>query len=189
MRVMLVDDDAQRLDMLESALHGVGHEVVARCKTCDDLLTAARTTRPQIVLIDVDSPGRDMLESLAQINRDDPMPMALFAAKSDVESIRRAMRAGVCAYVVDGLSPSRLQPVMEVAIARFAEHQSLRRELDDAKSRLADRKDIDRAKGLLMARRALSEEQAYEQLRKAAMNRNLKIGDAARAVIAAADLL
>ena len=189
MRVMLVDDDAERLEMLEAALRGVGHEVVARRGTADDLLAAARETRPEIVLIDVDSPGRDMLESLAQINRDEPMPVALFAAKSDVESIRRAMRAGVCAYVVDGLQPNRLQAVMEVAIARFAEHQVLRHELDDAKSRLADRKDIDRAKGLLMARRGLSEELAYEQLRKAAMNRNLKIGDAARAVIAAADLL
>ncbi len=189
MRVMLVDDDAQRLDMLECALRGAGHTVVARRSTSDDLPAAARETRPEIVLIDVDAPGRDMLESLAQINRDDPMPIALFAAKSDVESIRRAMRAGVCAYVVDGLSPTRLQPVMEVAIARFAEHQALKRELDDTKSRLADRKDIDRAKGVLMTRRGLSEEQAYEQLRKAAMNRNLKIGDAARAVIAAADLL
>ncbi len=189
MRVMLVDNDAQRLDMLESALRGGGHEVVARRSTSDDLLAATRECRPEIVLIDVDSPGRDMLESLAQINRDDPMPMALFAAKSDVESIRRAMRAGVCAYVVDGLSASRLQPVMEVAIARFAEHQAVRRELDEAKSRLADRRDIDRAKGLMMSRRALTEEQAYEQLRKAAMDRNLKIGDAARAVIAAADLL
>lgn len=189
MRVMLVDDDCQRLDMLEAALAAVGHSVVARRKTCDDLLAATRETKPEIVLIDVDSPGRDMLESLAQINLNDPMPMALFAAKSDVESIRRAMRAGVCAYVVDGLSATRLQPVMEVAIARFAEHQALKRELDDAKSRLSDRKDIDRAKGLLMARRNLTEEQAYEQLRKAAMNRNLKIGDAARAVIAAADLL
>lgn len=189
MRVMIVDDDAQRLEMLEAALHGAGHQVVARHRTADDLLAAAAESRPEIVLIDVDSPGRDTLESLAQINQHDPKPVVLFAAKSDVDSIRRAMRAGVCAYVVDGLSTSRLQGVMEVAIARFAEHQALKRELDDAKGRLADRRDIDRAKGVLMQRRGLTEEQAYEQLRKAAMNRNLKIGDAARAVIAAADLL
>lgn len=189
MRVMLVDDDIQRLEMLEQALCAAGHSVVARIDAGADLLAAARQSRPDIVLIDVDAPGRDTLESLAQINRDDPMPVVLFAAKSDAASIRRAMRAGVCAYVVDGLSPGRLQPVMEVAIARFAEHQALKRELDEAKGRLADRRDIDRAKGLLMQRRGLTEEQAYEQLRKTAMNRNLKIGDAARAVIAAADLL
>jgi len=189
MRVMLVDDDADRLDMLEEALRTAGHTVVARCGTRDGLLAAAKQSHPEIVLIDVDSPGRDMLESLSQIAECEPMPVALFAAKSDVDSIRRAMRAGVCAYVVDGLSPARLQPVMEVAIARFAEHQALRRELDDAKSRLADRKDIDRAKGLLNQRKGLSEHDAYEQLRKAAMNRKLKLGDAARAVIAAADLL
>ncbi len=189
MRVMLVDDDAHRSEILVGALKSKGHDVVVHCRTVDDLLAATLAAKPDMVLIDVDSPGRDMLESLAQIDRHDPMPVALFAAKSDVESIRRAMRAGVCAYVVDGLAASRVQPVMEVAIARFAEHQALRRELDDAKSRLSDRKDIDRAKGLLMARRNLTEEQAYEQLRKAAMNRNMKIGDAARAVIAAADLL
>ena len=189
MRVMLVDDDVARLELIRSALAVMGHELAACCGTGADLPALVRECRPEIVLIDVESPARDMLESLAQIAEHDPKPVALFAAKSDVESIRRAMRAGVCAYVVDGLSPTRLQPVMEVAIARFAEHQALRRELDETKSKLADRKDIDRAKGLLMQRRGLSESEAYEQLRKAAMNRNLKLGDAARAVIAAAELL
>lgn len=186
---MLVDDDEARLALLVEALEQGGHSIVARASPNDDLCRLVRDLAPEMVLIDVESPGRDMLESLAQLQASDPTPVALFAAKSDAESIRRAMRAGVCAYVVDGLSTTRLQPVIEVAIARFAEHQAMKRELDDAKARLADRKDIDRAKGLLMQRRALSESEAYEQLRKAAMNRNLKLGDAARAVIAAADLL
>lgn len=189
MRVMLVDDSQSRLEMLQEALVKEGHEVVARLHNDEDLLDAVRRHAPDIVLIDVDAPSRDTLESLSQIHRDQPRPIVLFANHSDSDTIRRAMRAGVSAYVVDGLAPSRLRSVMDVAIARFHEHQALVRELDDAKSRLADRRDIDRAKGVLMSRRGLTEEQAYELLRKMAMDRNLKIGDAARALISAAELL
>ncbi len=189
MRVMLVDDNQSRLSLLHSALVEEGHEVVARLGTAADLLEAVKREAPDIVLIDVDAPSRDTLESLSQINRDVPRPVVLFAAHSDNETIRRALRAGVSAYVVDGLAPTRLRSVIEVAIARFHEHRSLVAELDEAKSRLADRRDIDRAKGILMSRRGLSEEQAYEQLRKLAMDRNIRIGDAARALVAAAELI
>ena len=189
MRVMLVDDNASRLSLLHEALSADGHDVVARLGADEDLLDAVRRYTPDIVLIDVDAPSRDTLESLSQINRDLPRPGVLFAGQSDAETTRRALRAGVSAYVVDGLAPSRLRSVIEVAIARFHEHRALVAELADAKSRLADRRDIDRAKGILMSRRGLSEEQAYEQLRKLAMDRNIRIGDAARALIAAAELL
>lgn len=189
MRVMLVDDSQSRLSLLTEALAADGHEVVARLGADDDLHDAVKRLAPDIVLIDVDAPSRDTLESLSQINRDLPRPVVLFAGHSDAETTRRALRAGVSAYVVDGLAPSRLRSVIEVAIARFHEHRALVAELEDAKSRLADRRDIDRAKGILMTRRNLSEEQAYEQLRKLAMDRNIRIGEAARALIAAAELL
>lgn len=186
---MLVDDDDQRMLLLRQALIGDGNVVVAQLTTADDLITAVAQHQPDIVLIDVDAPSRDTLESLGRITRDRPRPIVLFARHGDADSARRAMRAGVSAYVVDGMPEARLRSVIEVAIARFDEYQALRRELEDTRARLADRRDVDRAKGVLMQRRGLSESQAYEQLRRMAMDRNLKIGDAARALLAAAELL
>lgn len=186
---MLVDDHPDRIAMLEAALSEDGHEVVARLDTQADLGAAVARVAPDVILIDVDAPSRDTLESLALINREQPRPIVLFAARSDADTIQRAMRAGVSSYVVDGMSPERLKAVMEVAIARFEQFQALRRELDDAKTKLADRRDVDRAKGLLMQRRGLDENAAYEMLRKMAMSRNLRIGEAARSLIAAAELI
>lgn len=189
MRVMLVDDDLGRMALLRQALAAAGNEVVAQLGPADDLIAAVARHQPDLILIDVDSPARDTLESLGQISRDRPRPVVVFASHSDSDMARRAMRAGVSAYVVDGMQPTRLKSVIDVAIARFDEHQALRRELADTKTRLADRRDIDRAKGVLMQRRGLSENDAYEQLRKMAMDRNVKLGDAARALLAVAELL
>ena len=186
---MLVDDDAERMRMLAATLIVDGHSVVARIMETDDLLMAVSRHQPEIILIDVNAPSRDTLESLGLIHREQPRPIVLFAARSDAETIRRAMRAGVSAYVVDGLSPSRLQGIMNVAIARFDEHQSLHAQLAETRAQLADRKDIDRAKGLLMQRKNLSEPEAYALLRKMAMDRGVKLGAAARILNAAAELL
>jgi response regulator NasT len=189
MRIMLVDDDPVRLQQVEQALACAGYQVSVRLDTQADLIGEVRRHQPDVILIDVDAPGRDTLESLNRISSDDPRPVVMFAGDGDVETIRRAVRAGVSAYIVDGLSAQRLKPILEVAIARFHEHQALKRELEETKGRLADRRDVDRAKGLLMQRRQLTEPQAYEMLRKMAMDRSLKLGDAARALIAAAELL
>lgn len=189
LRIMLVDDDHLRLQQVEVALSAAGHQVIVRLDTRADLLDAVRRHAPDVILIDVDAPGRDTLESLNRISSDCPRPIVMFSGDGDGDTIRRAVRAGVSAYVVDGLSAARLKPILDVAIARFHEHQALRRELDDAKARLADRRDVERAKGLLMQRRQLNETQAYEMLRKMAMDRSLRIGEAARALIAAAELL
>lgn len=189
MRVMLVDDHPDRLALLVQAMQETGHEVVARLDAQADLSVAVGRCLPDVILIDVDAPSRDTLESLALINRDQPRPIVLFSAQSDTDTIQRAMRAGVSSYVVDGMSPERLKPVMDVAIARFEHFQALRRELEETKTKLADRRDVDRAKSVLMQRRGLDDNGAYEMLRKMAMSRNLKIGDAARALIAASDFL
>ena len=189
MRVMLVDDDLGRMALLRQALAAHGDEVVAQLGPADDLVGAVAHLQPDLILIDVDFPARDTPESLGLISRDRPRPIVVFASHSDSDMARRAMRAGVSAYVVDGMQPTRLKAVIDVAIARFDEHQALRRELADTKSRLADRRDIDRAKGILMQRRGLSENDAYEQLRKMAMDRNVKLGDAARSLLAVAELL
>ncbi|MFP5357424.1 MAG: ANTAR domain-containing response regulator [Gammaproteobacteria bacterium] len=189
MRVMLVDDDERRATLLAQTLCAAGHQLVARVSTRDALLAEVAAHQPDIVLIDVDAPSRDTLESLSAISRERPRPIVLFANTGDAQTIRRALRAGVSAYVVDGLSAARLQPVIEVAIARFEEFQSLRHELEDARLKLADRRDVEKAKGLLMKRRGLDEPAAHELLRRMAMDRNLRIGDAARALLAAAELL
>lgn len=189
LRVMLVDDDADRLSMLEQALVAEGHTIAARLDTHADLPSAVERCQPEVIFIDVDAPGRDTLESLGQLSREQPRPIVLFAARSDAETTRRAVHAGVSAYVVDGLHPTRLSSLMEVAIARFELHQALRQELDQARTRLADQRDIEKAKGLLMKRRGLDESAAYGLLRRMAMDRKQRIGDFARVLITAADVL
>ncbi|MDB5988294.1 MAG: hypothetical protein JWR16_3347 [Nevskia sp.] len=189
LRVMLVDDDRSRLEMVEQALHVDGHQVVAKLGTDADLSAAVIACQPQIIFIDVDAPGRDTLESLGQLNREHPRPIVLFAARSDAETIRRAVHAGVSAYVVDGLQPNRISSVIEVAIARFEMHQALQKDLEQARSRLADQRDIQRAKGIIMKRRQLDENEAFVVLRKMAMDRKQRLGDFARVVLSVADAL
>lgn len=189
LRVMLIDQTPGRSAILAQALVDNGCEVVARLTSQTDLLARIAETRPDVIIIDMESPDRDTLESLRSISRDQPKPIVMFAEKSDSTTIEDAVRAGVSAYVVDGMSPSRLRPILDVAIARFREFQALRRELEETKSKLADRKEVDKAKGILMKQKGMSEEQAYAALRKMAMDRNVKIGEAARMLIAAAELL
>jgi response regulator NasT len=189
LRVMLVDDDADRLDLMQQAMDASGHRVVARLASSDDMSLAIDRHRPDVILIEVDAPSRDTLESLGQVTRERPRPIVLFASQTDPDTTRRAIRAGVSAYVVDGMSPARLKSVIEVAIARFDEHQALRREIENNKVRLADRRDVESAKAMLMQRRKLSESDAYELLRTIAMSRKLKIGDAARALLTVTELL
>ncbi|MFA5941707.1 MAG: ANTAR domain-containing protein [Sinimarinibacterium sp.] len=185
-RVMLVDDDRCRLQRLQTALADAGHDVVLHLSNTDDLLRAIERYQPDVILIDTEAPGRDTLESLNQISQERPRPIVLFSDNGDPETIRRAIKAGVSAYVVDGLVASRLKSLIEVAIAQFEQHQSLKREVDDAKAKLTDRNDIDRAKLVLMQRSKLSESQAYDRLRRLAMDQKLKLGDVARAVLAIA---
>lgn len=189
MRVVLVDEDAGRLALLDGALQAAGYQVVGRLDPGADLTAAVDRLQPDIVLIEVDNPSRDTLESLGQISRERPRPIVLFAKASDPDTIRRAVAAGVSAYVVDGMSPARLAPVIEVAIARFRDYQALREELNSTRLKLADRRDIERAKGLLMKRKGLDEDAAFAALRTLAMDRNLRLGEVARSLIAAAELL
>lgn len=143
MRIMLVDDDPLRLAQVEQALCVAGHQVVLRLDTRADLLAEVRRHAPEVILIDVDAPARDTLESLNRISGDCPRPIVMFAGDGDGETIRRAVRAGVSAYVVDGLGAARLKPILDAAVARFHQHQALRRERTDARTRLADRRADD----------------------------------------------
>ncbi|MER2602802.1 MAG: ANTAR domain-containing protein, partial [Candidatus Competibacter phosphatis] len=144
---------------------------------------------PDVILIDIDLPDRDTLEQLRDVGRNQPKPIVMFAERSDSETTAAALRAGVSAYVVDDLNPRRLKPIMDVAIARFREYQALRRELEETRNQLADRKIVEKAKGLLMKQRNLSEQEAYQSLRKLAMDRNQRVGEVARTVVSLLEML
>ena len=184
LKIMLVDQDAGRGAILRQALTDAGHEVIARIAPDRKLLREVQSCQPDIVIVDMEAPGRDTLEQMREITRDQPKPIILFSNKRDGEYIRLAVQAGVSAYVVDGLSRERIMPIVEVAMARFREFEALRHELHETKSQLADRKVIDKAKGVLMQRKGLNEEDAYKLLRKAAMDRNLKVAEVARTLLA-----
>ncbi|MGZ8246611.1 ANTAR domain-containing response regulator, partial [Methylomagnum sp.] len=145
LKIMLVDQNPGRSAILEQALSDAGHRVVARVEAGRSLLREVQDHQPDIVVIDMESPGRDTLEQMREIGRDQPKPIILFSNKRDGDYIRQAVQAGVSAYVVDGLSRERIMPIVEVAMARFREFEALRQELQDTKNQLADRKVIDKA--------------------------------------------
>lgn len=188
LRIMLVDQDSARSAILEQALQDAGHQVVARIKHGHNLLRELKECQPDIIIMDLEAPGRDTLEQMREISRDQPRPIVLFSNKRDSDYIRQAVQAGVSAYVVDGLSQERIMPIVEVAMARFREFEALKRELQETKTLLADRKVVDKAKGILMQRKGLSEDEAYQLLRKTAMSRNMRIADVARTLLALEDL-
>ncbi len=188
LRVMLVDDDDARAAFVTQALLATGNDVVARLSSTEDLLAAVRRVQPDVVLVDMDNPARDVLDNCAAVTQQVPRPIVFFARNSDPDTIADAVRAGVTAYIVDGLSEPRLKPILDVAIARFREHQKLRDELEEMRTRLADRRDVERAKAMLAKLRKLDEGAAYALLRRSAMARRITIGEAARTMLAAAEL-
>ena len=190
LRVLVIDDQPQRYEAIARAIEAAGDQVVARVEdSSPDLHSIVQSVRPDVVIIDIDSPGRDMLEDMRRISHEQHRPIVMFVDEAEPDSIRRAIRAGVAAYVVKGASPERVRSVLDVAIARFQEEKALRDQLAEAKTSLEERKLVDRAKGILMQRRSLSEPEAYQLLRKAAMDRNLRIADVAKQLVEMADLI
>jgi response regulator NasT len=187
--VLLVDDDPERAAIVEPALREAGYDVVTVVDTATEMLAQVRARRPDVIIIDRDSPDRDTLEHVCMITRDDPRPIVMFTQDKDQTLMREALKAGVSAYVVDGLSVERVRPIVEVALARFEQWQSLRRELDQAQANLAERKLIERAKGIVMKQRGCSEDEAYRALRKMAMDRGKRLVSVAETLVAAEDLL
>ncbi len=145
--------------------------------------------QPDMVIVDAESDARDALEHVVMATRDARRPIVLFTNDNDTSHVKDAVAAGVSAYIVAGLSPDRIRPILDVAMARFEHEQGLRQELAHAKTELHDRKVIDRAKGLLMQRQGLTEQAAFEKLRKAAMDKGLRLGEVAQRMLDAADLL
>jgi response regulator NasT len=189
MRVLVVDESDERTALLREALTSAGHEVAAALTSPLELLRVVDELRPDVIVIDTESPTRDVLEHLVIVSQSSPRPIVMFATDSGGQAIRDAVRAGVSAYVVDGLDASRVNTIVDVACARFEEFQRLRLELAEANLKLSERKLVERAKGLLMHSRGLSEDDAYHALRRLAMTRKARLGDVAQQVIDASELL
>lgn len=189
LRVLLVDETFERAAMLKNALQQAGCKIVAHVSSTADLPGLVAELNPDLIILDTQSPDRDTLENLCVIKRDQPRPIVMFTHDNDSDKIRAAIRAGVSAYVVDGLKSERFRPIMDVAIARFNEFQAMRADLEKAESKLVERKDVDRAKGILMKQRGWSEGEAYQALRKTAMDKGLRLSEVAANVISVADLL
>jgi response regulator NasT len=189
MRVLIVDESPERSAVLREGLERAGHEVVAALALPIEMLRAVEEVRPDVIIIDTNSPSRDVLEHVVIVSRDEPRPIVMFSSDDAPDSIRDAVRAGVSAYVVNGLDPARVKSIVEVAVARFGEHQRVRAELTEANLRLSERKLVERAKGILMKSRGMDEEEAYQALRRMAMDRGKRLGEIAQQLIDMADLL
>ena len=183
--VALVERSRQlRIGLLEG-----GFNLIATLPADTFLRERLAQLQPDMIIVDAESDARDSLEHVVVATRDERRPIVLFTNDDDTRHVKDAVAAGVSAYIVAGLAPARIRPILDVAMARFEHEQGLRRELADARGELKDRKTIDRAKGLLMQRQGLSEQAAYEKLRKAAMDKGMRLGNVAQQLLDMADLL
>lgn len=189
LRVMLVDDADEDASLLKEALVGAGYDVVVVSPHGLALAERVAEFLPDVIIIDAESPTRDVLEHVSAVSASNPRPIVLFTEDRDNATIQAALKAGVSAYVVAGMQTDRLQPILDVAVARFEREQALREELRDAQTKLVERKMIERAKGILMRQKGVSEEEAFRLLRKLAMDRNARLLDIAQQVVDVAKLL
>ena len=188
LKIVIVDENPIRAAILEDGLREAGHVHVVRIEETDRLLARIYAVDPDVILIDLENPSRDVLEQMFQVSRAVRRPIAMFVDQADGASIEAAVDAGVSAYIVGGLRKERIQNILDLCISRFNAFARLKDELDRTRSALQERKVIDRAKAILMNAKSLSEEQAYSMLRKTAMNENKKIAEVAQSVITAAEL-
>jgi two-component system, response regulator / RNA-binding antiterminator len=187
--VLVIDESRSRAGEICAGLALAGYQVAAILGGADNLSAEVERLQPDVILIDTDSPSRDTLENLAVVHKNMPRPVVIFAQENGQDAIRQAVNVGVSAYIVDGLDPKRIKPILDVARIRFEGTQAMRRELDDLSQKLSDRKLIDKAKGVLMKARSLDEEAAYHAMRKLAMERGQTMAKVARDVIDMARVL
>jgi response regulator NasT len=189
LRILLVDQNVTRASILEEGLREAGYINVSVVRDMQNLLRRIVDADPDVIFIDLENPNRDVLEQMFQVSRCVRRPIAMFVDHSDTDMIRAAVESGVGAYVVDGLRKERVKSILDMAVSRFNAFSQLREELDRAKQELEERKLIERAKGILMREKSLTEEAAYGLLRKAAMNENRRMAEVAQSVVTAARLL
>lgn len=187
--IVVVEEDRDRAIAIVDALRAAGECEVHVIGNVSGLARKIAAFLPDVVLIDIDNPTRDMLEELTLASGPLDRPVAMFVSGAGGLLARQAVEAGVSAYVVDGLHPDRLKPVLDTAIARFQMMRQMRSELAETRRALEERKVIDRAKGLIMKSRGIGEDEAYALLRKTAMDQGRKVADVAEALVTAAGLL
>jgi response regulator NasT len=188
-KIAIVDESPIRAAILEEGLREAGFTDVVRINEMQSLLSRIYALDPDVIVIDLENPSRDVLEQMFQVSRAVRRPVAMFVDQSDAASIQASVDAGVSAYIVDGLKKERLKPILDLCISRFNAFAKLQDELDRAKSALEDRKVIERAKGILMKLKGLTEDEAYVLLRSTAMREKKKIGEIAQSILTASELL
>jgi response regulator NasT len=189
LKIVIVDESPVRAAILADGLREAGFTQVVRLEETQNLLANIYSIDPDVILIDLENPSRDVLEQMFQVSRAVKRPIAMFVDQSDSASIQASVDAGVSAYIVDGLRKERVKNILDLCISRFHAFSRLQNELEKTKTALEERKVIDRAKGILMNAKKISEEEAYALLRRTAMNENRKIAEVAQSVVTAADLL
>ena len=189
LKIVIVDESPVRAAILADGLREAGFTLVIRIEETANLLARIYTIDPDVVLIDLENPSRDVLEQMFQVSRAVKRPIAMFVDQSDTASIQASVDAGVSAYIVDGLKKERIKHILDLCISRFNAFARLQAELESTKTALEERKVIDRAKGILMKARNLSEEEAYALMRRSAMNENRKIAEIAQSILTASELL
>jgi response regulator NasT len=187
--ILIIDENQARAAIIQDGLREAGHHHVRWLNETSNLLRRIADIDPDVIIIDLESPNRDVLEQMFQVSRLVKRPVAMFVDQSDASAMQDAMVAGVSAYVVDGLRKDRVKHILDMCILRFGVFSRLQEELHEAKTALADRKVIERAKGVLMAAKSLSEQEAYVLMRKTAMDQKRRLVEIARAIVMAEDVL
>jgi len=188
LKIVIVDESPIRAAILEDGLRMAGFTDVVRIDEMGNLLKRIYALDPDVILIDLENPSRDVLEQMFQVSRIVKRPIAMFVDQSDTASIQASVDAGVSAYIVGNLQKERIKSILDLCISRFNAFARLQDELERTKSALEDRKVIDRAKGILMKAKNMREEEAYALMRKTAMNEKKKIAEIAQAIITAAEM-
>lgn len=188
-KILLIDEDSSRTVMFTETLSDVGYDVVGRISCEDDILSGIKVCDPDLLIIDMETPDNYIFNQLNEVNKVFPKPIVFFAERGEEDIINKAVKSGVSAFIVDGLTGRRLKPVIDLAIARFNEMQSLYKKLAISQENLEERKIIERAKGIIMSRKKLSEDDAYNSLRTLAMEQNKKLVKISEDVIAMSELL
>jgi len=188
LNVLLVDSDTARSALLSQALQDQGYKVIARVQPGANLLALIASYMPDLVVIDTDSPDRDMLESMSLLNQHNPMPVVMFADEDNDVVVREAIRSGVSGYVARNTDPKRVRSIMQVAIARFREYQALKNELYQTKNELEKGKVLQRAKSLLIKHKKVTEDEAHQAIQKMSMDQNKSVAEVAENIVSVLEM-